>query len=50
LLPKKEVCAECHRSGGGSQARADCIECHRYHPSQSHGKSVERAGLQAPNK
>jgi hypothetical protein len=29
LLPKLQVCRECHRGGGG--ARAGCVECHLYH-------------------
>jgi hypothetical protein len=29
LLPKLQVCRECHRDGGG--ARAACVECHLYH-------------------
>jgi hypothetical protein len=37
LIPKKEVCLECHSPPRGSGAEAtggarfDCIECHRYH-------------------
>ncbi len=29
LLPRMQVCRECHRDGGG--ARAGCVECHAYH-------------------
>lgn len=29
LMPKIQVCRDCHRSGGG--ARHDCTECHLYH-------------------
>jgi hypothetical protein len=36
LLPKMDVCRECHRDGGG--ARAGCVECHVYHD-----RSKERA-------
>jgi hypothetical protein len=29
LMPKMQVCQDCHRAGGG--ARDDCVECHLYH-------------------
>jgi hypothetical protein len=29
LMPKIQVCQECHREGGGAQA--GCVECHLYH-------------------
>lgn len=36
LLPRLAKCGECHTSGG--TARADCIECHRYHRVPGTGK------------
>jgi hypothetical protein len=44
LLPDKDACARCHRPvAAGGTARADCIECHRYHPRQSSGSGPRSA-------
>ena len=43
LIPKRQVCLECHRPAAGSGsnakggARFDCIECHQYHGAEVHG-------------
>ena len=32
LLPRKQLCQECHASSGkGGYVRSDCVECHSYH-------------------
>jgi hypothetical protein len=51
LIPKRQVCLECHSPPRGSGAdakggaRFDCIECHRYH-----GAEVHVAGATATDK
>jgi hypothetical protein len=36
LMPGIKTCQECHHppAGAPSRARADCVECHRYHDSR----------------
>jgi hypothetical protein len=31
MLPKKELCLECHEPGAPHSAGTDCVLCHRYH-------------------
>jgi hypothetical protein len=52
-LPDVASCQECHSNRSGGSARADCVECHTYHPAdekkQFRGKwVVEHGRLQKP--
>jgi hypothetical protein len=52
-LPGVASCQECHNNRSGAGARADCVECHTYHPAEEKKQfrgqwTVENGKLQKP--